>query len=193
MILAALLAAYAFPAWPLVPADVLSLREGQHLHKDFEDGALRGSIIRFFVRTDLHRVYGFLADVPAMPRYMPHLREIRVVAQREGVKVLEYKSQVPLVADFTLERHFEPPRRIWWTKVKAPYKRIEGAWDLFPAPGGTVVSYSLAVETGSLIPNWMAAEFQKQGGSALVRNVTRHVESGGKWTRPDYPQEQTPN
>jgi uncharacterized membrane protein len=146
------------------------------------------------VRAELREVYDRLADVPQMPKYMPHMRSIRVIEERGSVKILEYRSQLPLIPDFTLERHFEPPRRIWWTKVKAAYKRIEGAWDLVPDGRGTLVSYSLAVETGTVVPAWMALELQKQGGGALIRNVTRHVESRGKWIRPDYPgKEQTPN
>lgn len=180
------LLAYPFPTWPLASSDVEKLADGITLIRDFEDDGLKGSTVRFWVKSPLKAVYEILADVPAMPLYMPSLKAVRVAEDRGAIKVLEYRSQVPLVSDFTLERHFEPPKRIWWTKVKAPYKRIEGEWMLAPAAGGTVLSYSLAVETGMLIPNWMAVEFQKQGSSNISRNVRKRVESGGTWIRPDY-------
>jgi len=130
-----------------------------------------------------------------MPKYMPSLGAIKVLEVKGKMKRLEYRSQLPLVPDFVLDRYFEPPKRIWWTKHKAAYKRIEGSWDIIPAEGGTIIQYSLAVETGGLLPSWAALEIQKQGGRDLVRNVTRHIESGGKWIRSDYNprKEQTPN
>jgi ribosome-associated toxin RatA of RatAB toxin-antitoxin module len=183
---AVLLAPYYFPAWPLPEGDVAKLKAGQTLHKDFEDDGLKGAILRFFVKAEPAFVYKTLSNVEEMPKYMPSLGAIKVLEVKGSMKRLEYHSQLPLVPDFILDRYFEPPRRIWWTKHKAAYKRIEGSWDITPAEGGTIIQYSLAVETGGLLPSWAALEIQKQGGRDLVRNVTRHIESGGKWIRPDY-------
>lgn len=181
-------AAPHFPSWPLRDQDLEHLKAGEMLSRDFDVAPARGSTIRFFVKADVPTCYRQLANVPDMPKYMPGLDAVRVAADHGHMKVLEYKSQVPLIADFTLERHFEPDKRIWWTKVKAPYKRLDGEWAFAPAMGGTVLSYTLIVETGMLVPNWLAAQFQKQGSYQLVRNVRSRIESGGRWVRPDYGQ-----
>lgn len=177
-----------FPSWPLRDQDVAHLRAGEMLSRDFEVAPAKGSTIRFFVKEDVPTCYRHLANVPDMPKYMPGLDAVRVAEERGNMKILEYKSQVPLISDFTLERHFEPHRRIWWRKVKAPYKRLDGEWAFVEVPGGTVLSYTLIVETGMLVPNWLAVQFQKQGSYQLVRNVRNRIESGGRWVRPDYGQ-----
>lgn len=186
VILALASAAPQFPFWPLRDQDIAHLRGGETLSRDFDLSPARGATIRFFVKADPPECYRILASVPDMPKYMPGLEAVRVVEDRGNVKILEYKSQVPLIADFTLQRHFEPYRRIWWTKVKAPYKRLDGEWAFIGVPGGTVLSYTLVVETGLVVPSWLAVQFQKQGSYQLVRNVRNRIESGGRWVRPDY-------
>ena len=164
------------------------MKAGEMLTRDFDVEPAKGTTIRFFVKAPAPACYRHLAYVPDMPKYMPGLEAVRVAQEHGQMKVLEYKTQTPLVADFTLERHYEPNKRIWWTKVKAPYKRLDGEWAFAPVTGGTVLSYTLIVETGMLVPSWLAVQFQKQGSFQLMRNVRNRIESGGRWVRPDYGQ-----
>ncbi|MBU6427539.1 MAG: SRPBCC family protein [Cyanobacteria bacterium REEB65] len=179
------LAAFAPPAWPLTPAAVATLESGKYQVHDFALGEARGAIVRFWVPAPRRQCYQILADSRRMPDYMPGLAAVTIVSASDDTEVLRYHSSYPLIGDFVLERHYYPHRRITWTKIKAPYKRIDGEWDLLPEPGGTVLSYSVALETGMvLVPSWAALALQSQGLPQLVQNVTRRIESGGTWVRP---------
>lgn len=165
------------PPWPLSPAALVKLERGGYQVHDFSAGAARGAIVRFFVKAPLHRCYAVLADVKAMPSYMPGLASIKVLSASDDTKILAYHSSIPLIPDFVLARHFEPDRRITWSKVRAPYKTIDGAWNFQSVQGGTVLSYWVAIDTGQvLVPSWLALDFEKQGSSRLVHAVRRRIE-----------------
>ncbi len=183
----ALLAMVAAARWPLGSSDVASLEKGGYETRDFQDGDARGMSVRFFVKAPLHECYDILADVKDMPQYMPGLNRIRVLSATGDTKILQYHSGIPLIPDFVLARHFEPDKSITWSKIKAPYKRIDGSWRFQALPDGTVLTYTAEIDTGQvLVPSWLAIAIEQQGRSQLVHNVRRRIESGGTWVRPDY-------
>ncbi len=183
----ALLALLGPASWPLAPADVARLEKGGYEARDFLDGDAHGMSVRFFVKAPLHECYAILADVKDMPQYMPGLNKIRVLSATGDTKILQYHSGIPLIPDFVLARHFEPDKSITWNKIEAPYKRIDGSWRFQSLPAGTVLTYTVEIDTGQVfIPSWLAIAIEQQGRSQLVHNVCRRIESGGTWVRPDF-------
>jgi len=63
------------------------------------------------------------------------------------------------------------------------FKATDGRWVVWPFEGGALVSYSVFVDTGRDVPEFIQNMASKWGLKQVVLSVKQRVESGGTYTR----------
>lgn len=160
------------------------LMRGETIVKSIKIDGMNGIEASFFARAPLDVTYRVLTDYEHLPDFMPEMKECVVLQRGEGYAVLKMVGDG---GELTQRRSVQPPDQISWTLIHSVMLRnLKGYWHLTPAEGGTVLHYGLALVPKVPLPGNVVAHFQQQKLPPLVANVRARVESGGKWTKPEF-------
>ena len=160
------------------------LRGGEVLTRRFDHGdGFRGSQIRFWVRATPDQAFEILRPAARLAEYMPNLHSVRVLDDQTDGAIVKLVSSLPFAPELTIRRAADPTTRtITWTQLRSPYRRLEGRWAMAGLEDGTLMEYSLGLDTtGNMIPSWIISGLQQQGTRDLADHVRRRIESRGTW------------
>ena len=109
----------------------------------------RNGRLLFVARLDVpaprRRVWELLTDYDGLARYMPNIRESRLLQRRgDRARVLQVASTPLLPLRFELELEFgeEAPARLAFVQREGNLRDFAGSWELAPLGGGTCIRYN---------------------------------------------------
>ena len=149
-------------------------------------------VVKAWIKAPRQEVWKTLRDYDRFAEFFPKVRDVHTV-KREGESYwVYYRTEVLWV---TVVYHLKltaikPFRRIEFeTAPELPndLKEVRGFWAFDDAPGGlgTVLTYSVQVDTGIPAPEFLARKLSKPGLVEVVENARRRVESGNSWRKPE--------
>jgi carbon monoxide dehydrogenase subunit G len=133
--------------------------------------------------------WAVMLDYHKFDEFMPRLEKVQVLERTEHtMKVTEIVSAVFRTVRYTLNLEFQRAQRIVrWTLDKSREHDIadtSGAWEFLPAgPGQTIVRYTIAVNAGTFLPEFVEDYLTKNGLSETLGSFRRRTESDGTWKK----------
>ena len=148
-------------------------------------------LVKAWIKAPREEVWEIIRSYNTFAEFFPRVRECRITRQEGETYWVEYHTELlglmviyhlKLIGaekfrrvDFFLDR--EQPNDV---------KDTVGFWVLDDAPEGkgTILSYSIFVDSGIPIPQFIARKISKPNLVQVVKNVRQRVESGGTWKKP---------
>lgn len=154
------------------------------------DGKRAGKGVAFVIIDKApEAAWAVLTDYQKMPEFMPRLHKVTIKQKTpERMKVLQELKIMFKTVEYTLDLQFNhEKKRMDWTLDKSVENDIKdtfGSWDFIPFENGkTLVAYTIAVNTGVAIPQFLEDYLTKKDLPEVLLSMKRRVESGGKYRR----------
>ena len=168
-----------------------TLKSGQaHVTDETKPGGMTWVKAIFWLAEGPDAVFRILRDVERHPEFMPDVKEVRVVESGPGYHVAYFRAGEGLFAsEHTLKRTYDDTeRRISWSLVQGRPRDLQGSWHVQRSPdgAGSVVTYSAYIDAGALVPDVVTKQAAKRTIPAMIANLRRRVESGGRWQSDEY-------
>lgn len=164
--------------------ELAKLKAGETITRSYTIEGMPGVEALFWVDAPPAAAFRVLSDTGRLAEFMPNLSECTILESGDGFAVVRMISEQ---GEMVQRRSYEPPSRVTWRLVRASaLKDVKGRWLIEPVAGGTVLSYAVAIQLALPVPPPLLQAFQNRSLPALVHNVRERIESGGKWTKPDY-------
>jgi ribosome-associated toxin RatA of RatAB toxin-antitoxin module len=113
-----------------------------------------------FIDSPAQQIWNIMVDCDRAPEFVPGLRGCKVLEQNEDSDIIEHRVKfswfLPTVT-YIFRAHYRDFSRIDFTRVGGDLRELEGNWILEqPDDGqGTIVVYSVYVDAGFLVPQWL--------------------------------------
>lgn len=164
--------------------ELAKLKSGETITRPFSVEGLPGVEALFWVNASPEAAFRILSDTPRLAEFMPSLSECTILESGDGYAVVKMETDQ---GELVQRRSYEPPNRVSWKLVRASnLKDVRGRWLIEPSGHGTVLSYGVAIQPAFPVPQALIQHFQNQNLPPLIRNVRARIESGGKWTKPEF-------
>lgn len=131
------------------------------------------------IRAPARRVWSVMTDCARAPEFVPHLRSCQVIERGEDRRVVEHRVKpYPLLPELTyrFEERWEDRHRIVFHRTGGDLKAMEGAWELEPEGGRTLVRYRLSMDPGFLVPRWAVRRALREDLPRLLEALRDRVE-----------------
>jgi ribosome-associated toxin RatA of RatAB toxin-antitoxin module len=134
------------------------------------------------VRAAPERVWRILVDYPGHTRYYPRVTAVQVLEADERHALVRYEVGVgPFSFGFHMMKYPDPiRRRIEWQlaegRPNSLFRENSGYWQLDEAPGGSLVTYALAVRT--ILPAFATLGSERDSLVGTVTSLRRLAEEG---------------
>jgi ribosome-associated toxin RatA of RatAB toxin-antitoxin module len=135
------------------------------------------------------RVMDVIADFPAYPEWAEQVTNVEVLTSDERGRAERVRFTMdagPIKDSYTLDYTWAPDgRSVSWTLAKGQIQKAqEGSYTLQERAGGTVVTYSLAVELNIPMIGMLRRKAEKVIIDTALKGLKRRVESGAGPARP---------
>ena len=161
-------------AGEVIVLDALPPKAGKSAH---------GGTALAIVRASPERVWRILIDYPGHTRYYPRVTGVEVLEIDEQHALVRYEVGIgPFSFRFHMNKYPDPiRRRIEWQladgRANTLFRENTGYWQLDEAPGGTLVTYALAVRT--ILPAFATSGSERDSLVDTVRALRKLAEDGG--------------
>lgn len=125
-------------------------------------------------------VWEVMVDCPRAPEFVPGLRSCRVLESAGRTALVEHRAKpfalLPEMTYVFRERR-DPFRTLHFERVSGSLKEMAGRWDLVRrGPGRTLVWYSVSLDPGFLVPDWLVRRSLRNELPELLAALARRVE-----------------
>ena len=128
-------------------------------------------------------VMAVIADFPRYPEWAQGMKRAEVVQPGPGgraEKVFFELDVTPIKDSYTLAYHWKGDEQVTWDLVEGKVlKAMQGAYELRPVPGGTEVTYRLAVELSIPLIGMLRRRAEKVIIDTALKGLKKRVESLG--------------
>ena len=185
-------------SWPLSKAELAKLEAGELLIQDesFLDPADMpvGKVVSYvLLKASIQALAKAIFEPTDQPQYMPRLTSVEVLSTEGRRKRIRYKLKIVIVdieyVLFLTRLVEEPEFAVFsWgldkTYAKNDIRESIGSWVLrrYDATR-TLVQYSLYVDTGRVVPEFVQTFLMKQDLPDVLGNLRKRLESGGTWKK----------
>ena len=128
------------------------------------------------------RCYAVVLDFERYPEWVADIKHVEVLArdgEGRGTKVAFRAAAMGRSTSYTLAYDYsDAPREISWVLEKGDItRRLDGTYVFEPTPGGTEVTYHLAVELVVPLPGFIKSRAEGRIISNALRELKSRVES----------------
>jgi len=124
------------------------------------------------------RVWGVMVDCPRAPEFVPGMRECRVLEHAADHEVIQHRVKLfallPEVT-YTFRADYRQGERIDFARTGGDLKELKGSWTLEPAGQRTLVRYSVYLDPGFLVPQWVVRRSLQHDLPELLRALRTRV------------------
>lgn len=127
-------------------------------------------------------VWEVMVDCSRASEFVPGLESCRILEVAGKTVLVEHRARpfrfLPEVT-YVFREDREPFRSLRFRRVSGDLKELEGRWDLEPRSAErTVVWYTVYLEPGFLVPEWLVRRALTRELPELLRALERRVEEG---------------
>lgn len=124
-------------------------------------------------------VWRVMVDCQQAPEFVPGMRSCRVLEEDGHVARIEHRVKPMLLLPeltyvFRVEHH--PHEWIRFRRVSGALREMIGEWRLRSDRGGTVVSYTVVLDPGFALPQWVVRRALKRSLPELLQALKERVE-----------------
>jgi len=158
----------------VIVLDALPPRAGKSAH---------GGTALAIVRASPEQVWRILIDYPGHTRYYPRVTGVEVLEADEQHALVRYEVGIgPFSFGFHMHKYADRARRrIEWQlaegRANSLFRENTGYWQLDAEPGGSLVTYAIAVRT--ILPAFATYGSERDSLVDTVRALRKLAEEGG--------------
>jgi uncharacterized protein YndB with AHSA1/START domain len=148
-------------------------------------------VVKAWIKAPREEVWAVMRDYNRFAEFFPRVRECRTFKQEGESYWVRYHTEVlGMMVVYHLQLvGVEKFRRIVFSLDPNQPNDVDdtrGFWVFDDAPDGqgTVLTYSIFIDPGLPIPDWLGRKISKPNLVQVVKNVRSRVESGGTWKKP---------
>ena len=123
-----------------------------------------------------------LTDFESYPQWARSVKDARVLASNAEGKAETVEFTVtpgPLPRVRYVLRYTYEPAGLAWDYVEGDLRDISGSYELETADGGTIVTYRLAIDPGTIpLPGFVKARAAREITRVALKELKKRVESG---------------
>jgi hypothetical protein len=135
------------------------------------------------IEADPATVMRVIADFDSYPEWAKGVKSAQVLTEYEDGRAGEVAFKLdasPIKDEYTLTYDWEGDSQVSWSLVEAKMlKAMEGAYILDEVPGGTQVTYQLAVELNIPMIGMLRRKAEKVIIDTALKGLKKQVESHG--------------
>ncbi len=125
-------------------------------------------------------VWDLMVDVGQAPEFVPGLRRARWIERHESHEIIEHAVKFSRLLPEFIYRYradYQRPERIDFHRISGDLRAMEGSWSLrAEADGrGTIVTYSVYLDPGFLVPRWLVRQSLQRNLPAVLRALRERV------------------
>jgi ribosome-associated toxin RatA of RatAB toxin-antitoxin module len=137
---------------------------------------------KILVHKPIDQVWKVVADPVKLASGEKKVRKVEVVSKRGNQQNVAYTVAMAKLLppfNYVVMQQLSPPSAIKFHRVSGSFKDIQGSWGLSPAPTGknTVLTYTLKLDPGPLVPKGMLLSAVKSDLPNFMRNTRSAIES----------------
>jgi hypothetical protein len=141
------------------------------------------------IDADPDRIMAVIADFAAYPEWANQVKTVEVLATGSDGRAERVRFTLdagPIKDSYTLQYSWGPDgRSVRWKLVKGQIQKAQdGSYELDGGPGGTTVTYSLAVDLTIPMIGMLRRKAEKVIIDTALKGLKRRVESGVGPARP---------
>ena len=183
--LLALLGATALAAQEsLTPDELARVERGEVIVRSLAvEGTTAGRVLAAVaIAAPAAAVWEVMVDVEHAPAFVPGLRRARVLEREAAHELIEHTVKYAVfLPEFTYRYRadYQRPARIDFQRVSGDLRALQGTWTLRPSAdgGGTVVVYSVALDPGFFVPQWLVRQSLRKNLPAVLLALRERVQS----------------
>jgi ribosome-associated toxin RatA of RatAB toxin-antitoxin module len=170
----------------LNPADLAKIESGEIIleSRTFQDaqGRTRGGGLAIgYIKTGKDKIIDTILKYEDYPQFMPHVKSAEVYTRTDAQVDVNFKIEVAFVKlSYYLTHKVDRANGvITWTLDKTKKNDIagtDGFWGLKPYKDGTIVYYTVSVDTGRAVPKTIEDYLTKRDLPNIVKTMRKRVE-----------------
>ncbi|MBI3884191.1 MAG: SRPBCC family protein [Opitutae bacterium] len=170
------LASVTAAAAELTPEDWAKIARGDVIVRSLPAGeAAAGRVwAAVLIPAPVSTVWNVMLDVEHAPEFVPGLRRARRIERHGPSEIIEhtvkYSWLLPEVT-YRFRADYRPQEQIDFQRISGDLRALTGTWTLRPTPDGTgtVVTYSVMLDPGFLVPQWLVRQSLAHNLPAVLR------------------------
>ncbi len=173
-------AASALTEWN--KTQVLQLKKGEILVSVRQTGnPPKGTVEAvILIESPPENIWRIMTDCREIPNFVPGLAACRVLDSGHNWEIIEHEVKwIRFLPTFTyvFRAEYKPNRKIEFVRVRGDLREIEGSWRLTPLDQNrrTIVSYSVFLDPGFFIPQWLVRRSLKADLPAVLTSLRKKV------------------
>lgn len=130
-------------------------------------------------------VWNVVSDPEVLMREEHKVKKVKVLSrtgnkQQVAFSVLMTRLLPPF--NYVLQQELAPPNTLHFKRVSGSFRDIQGAWRLIPVENGskTILSYTLKLDPGPLVPKGMLLGAVKSDLPAMMRNAKAAIDKNAR-------------
>jgi ribosome-associated toxin RatA of RatAB toxin-antitoxin module len=166
------------PPMDLGENEMALLSQGQVLVSsvDRDKGFVQAAIL---LDVPVERVWALIVDCPNVAKFVSNLRGCTILERHEGWDIIEQQVRLSwLLPDIIcrFRADYKALEQIHFKSISGNLKQVEGRWDFERAGGGgkTILFYSVYVNPGFYIPQWMVRLVLEADLPNLLISIREH-------------------
>ena len=165
----------------LTPDELVRVAQGEIIVRTLAtEGATAGRVLAAVeIPAAAGVVWAVMVDVERAPEFIPGLRRARVLERGASHELIEHTVKyAALLPEFTYRYRadYRRPERIDFQRVSGDLRVLQGAWQLRPdGDVRTVVVYSVFLDPGFFVPQWLVRQSLRQNLPAVLRALRTRV------------------
>jgi uncharacterized membrane protein len=147
-----------------------------------EHGFVQAAIL---VDVPVEKVWALIVDCPNVAKFIPDLKSCKILERHEDWDVIEQHVGLSwLLPDIIcrFRTDYKPLQQIHFKSIGGNLKELEGRWNFERAAGGgkTVLLYSVYVNPGFFIPQWVVRLLLEKDLPGLLISIRDHFSASGQ-------------
>jgi hypothetical protein len=166
----------------LTPDQINAIRSGEVvIGSKHVDGLPKGNVwAAVWIPGPVEPIWEVMLDCDRAPEFVPGLKSCEVISTGQNSDVRRHRVDPSfLLPEFEYEFRTEyvPLREIHFKRISGDLRDMEGIWILEADPEfeGIFVRYSVFLDPGFFVPNWMVRNMMKGNLSEVLESLREQV------------------
>ncbi|MGD9308973.1 MAG: SRPBCC family protein, partial [Desulfosarcina sp.] len=126
------------------------------------------------------RIWSIMLDCSQIPTFVPGVEHCEVLDSGQNWEIIRHDVKwiwfFPQIS-YVFRARYQPNRQIDFVRIEGDLRDMQGRWQLTPMPDSakTRVCYSVYVDPGFLVPQWLVRSALKTDLPAVLTALRRKV------------------
>lgn len=133
-----------------------------------------------WIPAPVESIWEVMLDCAGAPDFVPGLKSCQIIEEGTKTDIRRHRIDLGFLlpdVDYVFQASYRPYREIHFKRISGGLKEMEGLWELQDDPDtdGTLVLYSVFIDPGFLVPQWMVRGMTRKNLPGLLEALRERV------------------